>query len=136
MDSYLRVFFMLKVSLYIFLAKSLVITLMAQSSKTSQGWGFIVKQGASTIHEDSAVYEVSTSSLTMEMEAVTHALCGIASRGDSPTTHAIILTYSMNLLRKVEWEAQAGMCQCSTPTYPPSKNPVGVLYWTCRSQRK
>ena len=35
------------------------------------GWGFIVKQGATTFHEDSAAYTVSTSSLTMEEEAVT-----------------------------------------------------------------
>ena len=34
------------------------------------------------------------------MEAVTHALCCIASRGQ--TTHAIILTDSMSLLQKVK----------------------------------
>ena len=38
----------------------------------------------------------------MEVEAVTHALRWIASRGDSQTTHAIILTDSMSLLQKVE----------------------------------
>ena len=70
---------------------------MAQS-----GWGFSVKQGASTIHEDSAAYMVSTSSLTMEVEAVTHALGWIASRGDSRTTHTIILTDSVSLLKKGE----------------------------------
>ena len=52
---------------------------------------------AITIHEDSAAHTVSTSSLTMEAEAVTHALCWIASRGDSQTTHAIILTASMSV---------------------------------------
>ena len=36
------------------------------------------------------------------MEAVTHALRWISSRGDSQTTHAIILTDSMSLLRKVK----------------------------------
>ena len=64
---------------------------MAQSPKTSQG-------GA------------SPSMKTMQhpawqwrwMEAVTHALLWIASRGDSRTTHAIILTDSMNLLQKVK----------------------------------
>jgi len=35
-------------------------------------------------------------------EAVTHALRWIASRGDSQTTHAIILTDSMSLLQKVK----------------------------------
>ena len=38
----------------------------------------------------------------MEMKAVTHALRWIASRGDSQTTHAIILTDSRSLLQKVK----------------------------------
>ena len=42
-------------------------------TKDQSGWGFTVKQGATTTHEDSAAYTVSTSSLTMEVEAVTHA---------------------------------------------------------------
>ena len=47
-------------------------------TKHQSGWGFAVKQGATTIHEDSAAYTVSASSLTMEVEAVTHALGWIA----------------------------------------------------------
>ena len=62
--------------------------------KDQSGWGFTVKQGATSIHEDNAAYTVSTSSLTMEVEAVTHALRWIVSRGDSQTTHTIILTSS------------------------------------------
>ena len=58
--------------------------------------GFTVKQGATTIHEDSAAC-----SLTMEVEAVTYALRWIASRGDNQTTHATILTDSMSLPQKV-----------------------------------
>ena len=61
-------------------------------TKDQSGCGFTVKQGAITIHEDSAAYTVSTSSLIMEVEAVTPALCWIGSRGDSQTTHAILLT--------------------------------------------
>ena len=38
----------------------------------------------------------------MEAEGVTHALRWIASRGDSQTTHAIILTDSMSLLQQVK----------------------------------
>ena len=38
----------------------------------------------------------------MEVEAVTHVLRWIAPRGDSQTTHAIILTDSMSLLQKVK----------------------------------
>ena len=66
-----------------------------------------------TIREDGAAYTVSTSSLTMEVEAVTHALRWIASRGDSQTTHAVILTDSVSLLQKVESE----MCRWSTSTF-------------------
>ena len=67
-------------------------------TKDQSGWRFTVKQGATTIPEDSAAYTVTTSSLTMEVETVTHALRWIASRGDSQTTHAIILTHSMSFL--------------------------------------
>ena len=81
-------------------------------TKEQSGWGFTVKQGASVIHEDSAAYTVLTSSLTMEVEAVTHFLRWIASRGDSRTIHTIILIDSMSLLQKVksgmgspEWNA-------------------------------
>ena len=45
---------------------------------------------------------VYSSVLTMEVEAVTYALHWIALRGDSQTTHAIILTDSMCLLQKVK----------------------------------
>ena len=38
----------------------------------------------------------------MEVEAVIHVLRWFASRGDSQTTHAIILTDSMSLLKKVK----------------------------------
>ena len=71
-------------------------------TKDQSGWGFTVEQGAATIHEDSAAYTVSTSSLTMEVEAVTHALRWIALRGDSQTTHVVILTDSMSLLQQVK----------------------------------
>ena len=43
-------------------------------TKDQSGWGFTAKQGATSIHEDSVVYSVPTSSLTMEVEEVTHAL--------------------------------------------------------------
>ena len=47
------------------------------------GWGFTVKQGATTIHEDSTAYTVSTSSLTMETlssTAVERAIAQCTSR--------------------------------------------------------
>ena len=67
-------------------------------NKDQSGWGFTVRQGATTIQEDIAADTVSTSSLT----AVILALRWIASRGYSQTTHAIILTDSMRLLLKVK----------------------------------
>ena len=73
-------------------------------TKDQSGWSFTVKQGEATIHEDSAAYTVSTFSLTMEVEAVTHALRWIASRADGRTTYAIILTDSLSLLQKVKNE--------------------------------
>ena len=57
-------------------------------------WGFTVKQGATTIHDDGAAYTVSTSSFTMPPR-------WIPSRSVSQTTHAIMLTDSMSMLQKV-----------------------------------
>ena len=78
-------------------------------TKDQSGWGFTAKQGATTIHEDSAAYTVSTSSLTKEVEAVTYTLRWIVSRGDCQTTRAIGVMDSTSLLQKVEWEARTGI---------------------------
>ena len=70
-------------------------------TRDQSGWGFTVKQDGRTVHEDSGAHRVMTSSLTMEVEAVTHAIQWLASQRDTQITHAIILTGSMNL-QKVE----------------------------------
>ena len=71
-------------------------------TRDRSGWGFTVKQGGRTVHEDGGAHRVTTSSLTMEVEAVTHVIRWLASQRDAQITHAVILTDSMNLLRKVE----------------------------------
>ena len=63
------------------------------------GWGFTVKQG---VHEDSGAHRATASSLTMEVEAVTHEIQWLASNNHAQISHAIVLTCSMNLLQKVE----------------------------------
>ena len=45
---------------------------------------------------------VTTSSLTMEAEAVLYAIQWLASQRDTQITHAVILTDSKNLLQKAE----------------------------------
>ena len=73
-------------------------------TKDKSGWGFSVQQGDCTIYEDSAAYAVTSTSLRMEMEAVTHALRWIASRRDNQTTTraVVLLIDCMNLLQKVK----------------------------------
>ena len=71
-------------------------------TRDRSGWGFTVKQGGRTVHEDSGAHRVTTSSLTMEVEAVTHSIQRLASQRDAHITHAIILTDPMNLLQKIE----------------------------------
>ena len=65
-------------------------------------WGFTVKQRGWTVREDSGAHRVTTSILTMEVKAVSHAIQWLASQRDAHITHAVILTDSMNLLQKVE----------------------------------
>ena len=71
-------------------------------STDRSGWGFMVKQGGKTVHEDSGAHRVTTSNLIIEAEAVTHALQWLAFQGDAQIAHAIILTDSMNPLQKVD----------------------------------
>ena len=57
------------------------------------------KTRASCMKTVQSIITVSTSNLTMDVEA---AFRWTASRGDSQTTHTIILTDSMSLLQKVK----------------------------------
>ena len=70
--------------------------------KKKSGWGFTAKQNGKTIHEDSAAHEHVTSSLTMEVEAVTHALQWLETHTCQTATYAMILTDSMNLIEKIK----------------------------------
>ena len=72
------------------------------ATRDQSGWGFMVTLGGGTVHQDSGSHGVTTSSLTMEVEAVTHAMQWLASQRGTQITHAIILTDSMNLLQKLE----------------------------------
>ena len=104
-------------------------------TKDQSGWGFTVKQGATTIHEDSAACMVSTSSLTMKVEAVTCVLRWIASRGDSQTTRHHPHRFNELATKSEKWNGKPTV-ECVDGQHPPSKTPVGVLPWTCRSERK
>ena len=88
-------------------------------TRDRSGWGFTVKQDGRTVHEDSGAHRVTTSSLTMEVEAVTHAIQWLASQRDARITHAIILTDSMNLLQRwsLEWAAPTGTQPCTVFGY-------------------
>ena len=65
-------------------------------TRDRSGWKFTVKQGGRTVHEDIGAHRVTTSSLTMEVETVTHAIQWLASQRHAQITHAVILTDSMN----------------------------------------
>ena len=84
-------------------------------TRDRSGWEFTVKQGGRTVHEDSGAHRVTTSSLTMEVETVTHAIQWLASQRHAQITHAVILTDSMN--------------QSSA-----TKTSVDLLSWARRSQ--
>ena len=43
-------------------------------TRDRSGWGFTVKQGEGNVYEDIGAHRVMTSSLTMVVEAVTHAM--------------------------------------------------------------
>ena len=76
-------------------------------TKVLSGWGFFVKQGATTIHE-SVQLSWPQPLAWLEVEAVTHP------EEVNQTTHAIIHTDSVSSLQKVK--AQTEMGQGSTST--------------------
>ena len=94
------------------------------ATRDRAGWGFTVKQGGRTVHEDSGDHRVKASSLTIEVEAVTHAIQWLASQREARITYAIILTDSMNVLQKVE----SGM---GCPDWHTAVNSLGLqrLLW-------
>ena len=55
-------------------------------TRDRSGWGFTVKQGGRTVYEDSGAHRVTTSSMTMEVEAVTNAIQWLASQRDADYT--------------------------------------------------
>ena len=79
--------------------------------------------------------------VSMGMEAVTHALRWIASRGDSQTTHLMpSFSVSAQIQRACYKKVRSGMgspvWNSVNVRHPPLKNPVGVLSCTCRSQKE
>ena len=71
-------------------------------------WGF--KQGIWAVHEGSGAHRVTTSSLTIEVEAVTDAIHWLASKCDAHITQTIILTDLRNLLQQsLKWAPLTGI---------------------------
>ena len=62
--------------------------------------GVHVKQGGRTVHEFIGAQRFTTSSLTVDVEAATHAIQWLASLRDTQVTYVINLTDSVNLLHK------------------------------------
>ena len=73
------------------------------ATRDRSGWGFTIMLGGRTVYEDSGDHSVTTSSLTMEVEAVTHAIQWLASQRDAQITRATILTRW-----SLEWAAPTG----------------------------
>ena len=78
-------------------------------------------------------YTISTYSFTVEVEVVPRSLLWIATRSDSRTTHAIVLTDSISLLQKVtngigspDWGVSASNCGNSCGCTAPDKPHAGV----------
>ena len=62
--------------------------------------GVKVKQGGRTVYLDSGAHRFTTSSLTMEVDAVTPVIQWLASQHVAQIAHATIFTDSTNLPQK------------------------------------
>ena len=75
------------------------------------GWAFTVRCRGETVGEGSGAVEVTTSSMVMEIKAVTKALKYLQLNN---YTRAVIITDSMSTLQKVEKESSGYMQTGST----------------------
>ena len=108
-------------------------------TKDQSGWGFTVKENATTIHEDSAADTVLIFNLQLDNGGGrSHSgLRWIASRDGSQPTCAIILIDSLSLLQKVKnGKGIKPRLTCVNVQYPPAETLVGVLPWACWSDGK
>ena len=64
----------------------IVIDMDGSITRDRSVWGFTVKQGGRTVLEDSGAHRVTVSSLTMEVEAVTHTIQWLASQSGAHIT--------------------------------------------------
>ena len=63
------------------------------------GWGFIAKANGRVLKKESLAYETTTSSMRMEVEAVTAAFHWLE---ETTATHIVFVTDSKSMLSKVE----------------------------------
>ena len=103
-------------------------------TRDRSGWRFTVTQGGRTVHEDSGAHRVTTSSLIIEVEAITYATQWLASQRDAQITHAIILTDSMNLPAKGRvWNGLPRLAHSHTQSLA-TKTSEDLLSWARPSQ--
>jgi ribonuclease HI len=62
-------------------------------------WGFVAFRGGLSVREDSGAFPVTTSSMTMEVKAVSRAMVWLETQDD---VHVVFLSDSMSMLRKVQ----------------------------------
>ena len=63
------------------------------------GWAFTVRANGGIIHEDAGAFSLTTSSMCMEINAITEALSWLQTQ---QFTHAVIVTDSMSTLQKIK----------------------------------
>ena len=106
----------------------IVIYTDGSTTRDRSGWGFTVKQGGRTVHEYSGAHRATTSSLTMEVEAGTHAVQWLASQRDSQITRHH--SHRLN-----ELPAKGGVWNgLPRLAYSHAQSSVDLLFWARRSQ--
>ena len=84
------------------------------------GWRFTIKQGGRTVHEDSGAHRVTTSSLTMEIEACNT----VASLSAWHTDYTCQTQWTSCKRKSLEWASPTGT--------QPSSLPLQRLLWIYR----
>ena len=114
---------------------------MAQSPKTSERRVSLLSKVRPSIHEVSAAYKVSSSSLTVYVKAVKCALHWISFRNHNQTRHATILTNSVSLIiatKREKWNETSRLARDNVQisTAVTSMDQLFWTSWGTRSSRE
>ena len=100
---------------------------------TKSGWGYSARVNGQNVKEDSGAFQLTTSSMDMEVKAITQALRWLST---SIYKRAVVVTDSMSTLTKIQKGFLYSDWIKTITDSQIEKEIMDLLPWTCLCERK